>query len=387
MYNWTNCNVSSKLRGIAAGVNAGLKMTKAYDGVCILANDILLPENWLLKWVNYSNLIPKTGIIGIHCVENLPPLTDGVHKVHTPFGDNYLTRELIDTIGGYNEEYDPYGMQDQDFAERANIAGFTNQNQHSLSADLLVNLFNYCKINNSHFLIHPEKVSLSKGGQIHQGKSALYCGFKGIPVEAETIALKEILDIAKYCSYAPVIIDLSTKESIDIVKNYRKEMDFKVGVSINNLIFNEDSVLDFDTNFKLNPPLRAKVDQDALLSALMDGTIDFVYTQHTPLTPEEKVLEFDLAENGNIGLQTSFQALIEKLGNSQIELISNVLSLNQSNYFNIDLGHFEEGKKGRFSIIDLNNPETFNLQNNKSLSKNSAFINKTFSTKIITTLN
>jgi dihydroorotase len=268
-----------------------------------------------------------------------------------------------------------------------NIAGFTNQNQHSISADLLVNLFNYCKTKNSHFFVHPEKVSLSKGGQIHQGKSALYCGFKGIPAEAETIALKEILDIAKYCSYAPVIIDLSTKESIDIVKNYRKEMDFKVGVSINNLIFNEDSVLDFDTNFKLNPPLRAKVDQDALLSALMDGTIDFVYTQHTPLTPEEKVLEFDLAENGNIGLQTSFQALIEKLGNSQIELISNVLSLNQSNYFNIDLGHFEEGKKGRFSIIDLNNPETFNLQNNKSLSKNSAFINKTFSTKIITTLN
>jgi GT2 family glycosyltransferase len=126
MYNWTNCNVSSKLRGIAAGVNAGLRMTKGYDGVCILANDILLPENWLLKWVNYSNLIPKTGIIGIHCVENLPPLTDGVHKVHTPFGDNYLTRELIDTIGGYNEEYDPYGMQDRDFAERATIAGFTN---------------------------------------------------------------------------------------------------------------------------------------------------------------------------------------------------------------------------------------------------------------------
>jgi len=126
LYNWTNCNVSTKKRGIAAGVNAGLNMTRAYDGVCILANDILLPENWLLKWVNYSNLIPKTGIIGIHCVEDLPPLVDGIHKVHTPFGDNYLTRKLIDTIGGYNEEYDPYGMQDRDYAERATIAGFTN---------------------------------------------------------------------------------------------------------------------------------------------------------------------------------------------------------------------------------------------------------------------
>ena len=268
-----------------------------------------------------------------------------------------------------------------------NIAGFTNQNQHSLSTDLLVNLFNYCKTKNSNFFIHPEKVSLSKGGQIHQGKSALYCGFKGIPAEAETIALKEILDIAKYCNYSPVIIDLSTKESIEIVKAYRKEIHFKVGVSINNLIFNEDLVLDFDTNYKLNPPLRAKEDQEALIKALIDGTIDFVYSQHTPLTPEEKILEFDLADNGNIGLQTTFQALIEKLGKNQLDLVLKVLSVNQSHYFNINLGQFEENKKGRFCIVDLNNSETFNLQNNKSLSKNSAFINKTFNTKIITTLN
>lgn len=268
-----------------------------------------------------------------------------------------------------------------------NIAGFTNQNQHSLSTDLLVNLFNYCKTKNSNFFIHPEKVSLSKGGQIHQGKSALYCGFKGIPAEAETIALKEILDIAKYCNYAPIIIDLSTKESIEIIKTYRKEIHFKVGVSINNLIFNEDFVLDFDTNFKLNPPLRAKEDQEALIKALIEGTIDFVYSQHIPLTPEEKILEFDLADNGNIGLQTTFQALIEKLGKNQLDLVLKVLSENQSHYFNINLGQFEENKKGRFCIVDLNNSETFNLQNNKSLSKNSAFINKTFNTKIITTLN
>ena len=126
LYDWANCNVSTKKRGIAAGVNAGLKMTKGYDGVCILANDILLPTNWLQNWVMFSQRVSKTGIIGIHCVEELPPLQDGVHKTHTPFGNNFLTRELIDTIGGYNIEYDPYGMQDRDYAERATIAGFTN---------------------------------------------------------------------------------------------------------------------------------------------------------------------------------------------------------------------------------------------------------------------
>lgn len=125
-YNWTFCYWSLYKRGISAGVNTGLSLTTEYDGVCILANDILLPENWLSNWVMFSQRVSKTGIIGIHCVEALPPLVDGIHKTHTPFGNNFLTRELIDTIGGYNIEYDPYGMQDRDYAERATIAGFTN---------------------------------------------------------------------------------------------------------------------------------------------------------------------------------------------------------------------------------------------------------------------
>jgi hypothetical protein len=125
-YPFTGYDLSKTKRGIGAGVNAGFKITKQYDGVCLLANDILLPQNWLSNWVMFAKRVPKTGIIGIHCVEELPPLVDGVHKTHTPFGDNFITRELIDAIGGYNEAYDPYGMQDRDFAERATIAGFTN---------------------------------------------------------------------------------------------------------------------------------------------------------------------------------------------------------------------------------------------------------------------
>jgi GT2 family glycosyltransferase len=125
-YPFTGYDYSKEKRGIAAGFNAGLRMTQNYDAVCLLANDILLPQDWLAKFVLFAQRIENTGIIGIHCVEELPPLEDGVHKIHTPFGDNFITRELIDAIGGYNEEYDPYGMQDSDYATRALIAGFAN---------------------------------------------------------------------------------------------------------------------------------------------------------------------------------------------------------------------------------------------------------------------
>lgn len=126
MYKWHYATTHNKKRGIADGFNQGLRLTKDYDAVCLLANDILMPTDWLSNWIMFSQRVSKTGIIGIHCVESLPPLEDGIHKVHTPFGNNFITRELIDTIGGYNTEFDPYGMQDRDYAERAILAGFTN---------------------------------------------------------------------------------------------------------------------------------------------------------------------------------------------------------------------------------------------------------------------
>jgi GT2 family glycosyltransferase len=126
LYKWHFATWSQHKRGIAAGFNLGLSLTKDYDAVCVMANDILLPKNWLQSWVTFYKSIPKTGIIGIHCVEDLPPLEDGVHKTHTPFGNNFISGDLIKEIGGYNIEYDPYGMQDRDFAERATIAGYVN---------------------------------------------------------------------------------------------------------------------------------------------------------------------------------------------------------------------------------------------------------------------
>lgn len=125
-YKWHNATWSQSKRGIASGFNLGLRLTKEYDAVCVMANDILMPKNWLQSWVTFYKSIPKTGIIGMHCVEDLPPLEDGIHKTHTPFGNNFITRDLINEIGGYNTEYDPYGMQDRDYAERATIAGYVN---------------------------------------------------------------------------------------------------------------------------------------------------------------------------------------------------------------------------------------------------------------------
>lgn len=113
--------------GIASAINAGMELADGYDAIVTLANDILMPPNWLAKMIEYAEKIEKSGMIGIHCVESLPPITAlGVHEIFTPFGNVMIPRAALDAAGKFNTDYDPYGMQDADYAYRLNKLGFVS---------------------------------------------------------------------------------------------------------------------------------------------------------------------------------------------------------------------------------------------------------------------
>jgi GT2 family glycosyltransferase len=114
-------------KGIAAAINYGLAKNPDYDAYAIIANDIKLPPNWLREMVKYAEIIPNTGIVGIHCVEWMPDKDhNGVHPTWCPFGDWLVMRSVVNLIGGFNTAHDPYGMQDSDYGYRATKAGFFN---------------------------------------------------------------------------------------------------------------------------------------------------------------------------------------------------------------------------------------------------------------------
>lgn len=114
-------------KGIASAINAGIDLAEGYDAIVTLANDILMPAGWLEKMVEYAEKIPLSGMIGIHCVEALPAITDlGVHEIFTPFGNVMISSAALDAAGKFNTDYDPYGMQDADYAYRLNKLGFVS---------------------------------------------------------------------------------------------------------------------------------------------------------------------------------------------------------------------------------------------------------------------
>jgi GT2 family glycosyltransferase len=116
--------------GIARAINEGLEKTKDCDAIVTCSNDIEMPVNWLQRMVEVVSNIENTGMCGIHCVEGHGELShingQVVNKTFTAFGNVMIPRKAIDTIGMFNEDYDPYGMQDADYAYRLNAMGFTN---------------------------------------------------------------------------------------------------------------------------------------------------------------------------------------------------------------------------------------------------------------------
>lgn len=114
--------------GIAAALNEGIDKTRDYDAVAFCGNDIQMPDNWLLIAVEHIQAIPETGMCGIYCVENLPKteVINGieVHPTWATFGNVIIPRKAIDSVGYFNEAYDPYGMQDSDYGLRLTQLGF-----------------------------------------------------------------------------------------------------------------------------------------------------------------------------------------------------------------------------------------------------------------------
>ena len=125
--------------GIAAALNEGIDKTRNYDAVCFCGNDIEMPNNWLLMAVEHIEAIPDTGTCGIFCVENLPAteVINGkeVHPKEAIFGNVIIPRKAIDTVGYFNEGFDPYGMQDSDYGFRLNKLGFKNYYMKGLQSN------------------------------------------------------------------------------------------------------------------------------------------------------------------------------------------------------------------------------------------------------------
>ncbi|MBI4974239.1 MAG: dihydroorotase, partial [Candidatus Omnitrophica bacterium] len=203
---------------------------------------------------------------------------------------------------------------------------------------------------------HCEDAKISRDGVINYGFISTKMGLRGMPREAEYTRAKRDLELTKKASSKIHIAHVSCKESVDLIRKAKKE-----GIAVtcetapHYFALTEDCCATYDTNTKMNPPLRAKEDVEAIKRALSDGTIDAIATDHAPHTDSEKDVEFDFAPFGIIGLETALSLAVMELVETKIlswpELILK-MSANPSRLLKLGRGSLKKGSVADIVIID-----------------------------------
>lgn len=225
---------------------------------------------------------------------------------------------------------------------------------------------------------HCEIPELSRGGVMNQGFISTKLGLKGISAESEYEAIKRNLDIAEKLSARIHIAHVSCKESVEFIRKAKKKgVQVTAETAPHYFALTEECCATYDTNTKMNPPLRAREDVEAVKAGLADGTIDVIATDHAPHTDSEKDVEFDSAPFGKIGLESalpvSIMELIDKKILSWDDLIKK-LSVNPAEILGLKCGRLGKGDAADITILDPDKEYILKKEIIESKSKNSPFI-------------
>ncbi|PZR20058.1 MAG: dihydroorotase [Flavobacterium psychrophilum] len=215
-------------------------------------------------------------------------------------------------------------------------------------------------------------------GVVHEGIVSTRLGLKGIPTLAEELQIVRNLYLLEYTGGKMHIPTISSAKSVQLIKEAKaKGLNVTCSVAIHNLILTDEVLTDFDTRYKVMPPLRPDSERKVLIEAVLDGTIDMITSDHNPLDIELKKLEFDMAKDGTIGLESAFGALQTVL---PLEVIVEKFTAGKP-VFGFANQDITEGATASFTLFNPDTNWTFSKEDIKSKSKNSAFLGQTMKGK------
>lgn len=263
--------------------------------------------------------------------------------------------------------------------KKAGVVAISDDGEPVENSKIMRRALEYSKMFNLPVIQHCEDKNLSKGGVVNEGKVSTLLGVRGIPKEAEEIMVIRDIILASLSGGLLHLTHLSTKNSVEFVRQ-AKQKGIKVSCDVtpHHFVLTEDALLKnpYDTNLKMNPPLRTQEDVDAIVEAIRDNTIDCIASDHAPHTKEEKSKEFDLAPFGIIGLETLFPICITFLYHKHRIPLTTILSKltnNPAKIFNLkNKGKIDIGYDADITIFSID--EEFLVKEFFSKSSNSPFI-------------
>ncbi|MBN2868723.1 MAG: dihydroorotase [Flavobacteriaceae bacterium] len=321
----------------------------------------------------------KSGFTSIALQANTNPIIDTSSDVAFLLSKAQSQPVNLLPIGALTKNSESVDLAELFDMKNAGAVAFSDYKKPITNPNLLKIALQYASNFEGLVCSFPLEQKISGKGMVNEHVSSTLLGLKGSPNLAESLQVARDLFILEYAGGKLHIPTISTKESVKLIREAKqKKLDVTCSVAIHNLFLTDDVLNEFDTRYKVNPPLRTQEDVDALIEGVKDGTIDMVTSDHNPQTIEEKKVEFDHANYGTIGLESAFGALNQIFSTKKsIQLLTK-----GKERFGAKTSSIEEGEIANITLFNPNGKYEFSKSDILSKSKNSAFLGQELKGKV-----
>jgi dihydroorotase len=315
----------------------------------------------------------------------LLPQTDPViqSKSQVEYIINKAKNNLVDVypVGAISQNREAKELAELFDMQQAGAVAFSDGDKALQDDGFMSRALQYAKGFDALLMVYPENKSIAGKSQINESKNSVLLGMKGLPALAEEMHIARDIFLAQYNETKIHISNISTAGSVALIRKAKKDgVQISCDVTAHHLVFTEDLLTDFDSNYKVKPPLRSKADVKALIAGLKDGTIDAITSQHRPEEIEFKNVEFEIAHYGVIALQTVLPLLLK--AGLDASLIAEKLAINPRKLLNLNIPVIEEGAVANFTVYNPNEKWLYNAANNYSKSANSPLLGTELTGKV-----
>ncbi|KQM64509.1 dihydroorotase [Pedobacter sp. Leaf216] len=321
------------------------------------------------------------GFTGLALLPQTSPVVQSKSQVE--YVINRAKNNLVDVfpVGAISQNREAKELAELFDMQQAGAVAFSDGDRAIQDDGFMSRALQYAKGFDALLMVYPENKSIAGKSQINESKNSVLLGMKGLPALAEEMHIARDIFLAAYNDTKIHISNISTAGAVALIRKAKKDgVQVTCDVTAHHLVFTEELLSDFDSNYKVKPPLRGKADLKALIAGLKDGTIDAITSQHRPEEIEFKNVEFEIAHYGLIALQTVLPLLIK--AGLDITLIAEKLAINPRKLLNLAVPVIEEGAEANFTVFNTTEKWLYNAASNYSKSANSPLLGTELTGKV-----
>ena len=317
----------------------------------------------------------KGGFTTVMIVPNTQPALHTKPQVTYVLSQTAHSPVQVLPIGAATKNAEGSSLSEMYEMHQAGAVAFSDGFKPIQSPGLLLKALQYVKAFDGTIIQVPDDQSISAHGLMHEGIFSTQLGMPGKPAIAEELIIQRDIELAEYTNSRLHFTGVSTARSIALISRAKaRGINITCSVTPYHLSLTDGHLLNYNTNLKVNPPLRTAEDVAALQQAVLDGVVDCIATHHQPQDWDAKQLEFEYAKNGMIGLETCFGVLRRHIPQLPLEQLIKLLAIQPRQIFHLPVPEIKEGAVANLTIFDPDADYTFTHADIASRSKNSAYI-------------